>query len=144
MAFRGHYEHSLDAKNRLSIPAKFRASFSSGVVLAKDADPCIAAWTPEAHEETVSSALGGLNPLGSRRKQLQRFYQSNAFDLELDSAGRVTLPGQLIGHAGIEKDVMVVGVGDHLEIWDQGRWQEEQGALASTIGEVTEELGDPS
>jgi MraZ protein len=144
VAFRGHYEHSLDAKNRLSIPAKFRASFSGGLVLAKDVDPCIAAWTPEAHEQTVAGALSELNPLGRKRKQLQRFYQSNAFDLELDSAGRVTLPGQLIGHAGIEKDVMVVGVGDHLEIWDESRWQEEQQALAGSIGEVTEELGDPS
>jgi MraZ protein len=144
VAFRGHYEHSLDAKNRLSIPAKFRASFSGGLVLAKDVDPCIAAWTPEVHEQTVAGALSELNPLGRKRKQLQRFYQSNAFDLELDSAGRVTLPGQLIGHAGIEKDVMVVGVGDHLEIWDESRWQEEQQALAGSIGEVTEELGDPS
>jgi MraZ protein len=144
LAFRGHYEHSLDAKNRLSIPAKFRTAFSSGLVLAMDSDPCIAAWTPEAHEETVAQALGGLNPLGSRRKQIQRFFQSNAFDMELDSAGRVTVPGQLIGHASIEKEVMVVGVGDHLEIWDEGRWREQQQVLASTIGEVTEELGDPS
>ena len=109
-----------------------------------DSDPCIAAWTPEAHEETVAQALGGLNPLGSRRKQIQRFFQSNAFDMELDSAGRVTVPGQLIGHASIEKEVMVVGVGDHLEIWDEDRWREQQQVLASTIGEVTEELGDPS
>jgi MraZ protein len=144
LAFRGHYEHSLDAKNRLSIPAKFRASFASGLVLAKEQDPCIAAWTPEAHEETVTGAIASLNPLGSKRRRLQRFHQSNAFDQDLDSAGRVTLPAALIRHAGIEKDVMVVGVGDHLEIWDQTRWNEEQEAIASTIGEVSDELGDPS
>ena len=144
MAFRGHYEHSLDSKNRLSIPAKFRAAFSSGVVLSKDSDPCIGAWTPEAHEDTVAGALEGLNPLGRKRKQIQRFFQSNAFDLELDSAGRVTVPGQLIEHAGIRKEVVVVGVGDHLEIWNEERWGDEQSALAGSIGEVTEDLGDPS
>ena len=144
LAFRGHYEHSLDAKNRLSIPAKFRTSFSGGLVLAKDSDPCIAAWTTQAHEDTVAGALAALNPLGSRRKRLQRFYQSNAFDQELDSAGRVTLPAPLLAHAGIQKDVMVVGVGDHLEIWDQARWSEEQDALAGSIAEESEGLGDPS
>jgi MraZ protein len=144
LAFRGHYEHSLDAKNRLSIPAKFRAAFSSGLVLALDADPCIAAWTPESHERTVAGALAGLNPLGRKHKEIQRFYQSNSFDLELDSGGRVTLSSALLRHAGIEKDVMVAGVGDHLEIWDKERWHEEQRALAGRIGEVTDELGDPS
>ena len=58
-AFRGHYEHSLDAKNRLSIPARFRAPFSSGVVLAKDPETCVAVWTPETHEAIIERALGG-------------------------------------------------------------------------------------
>jgi MraZ protein len=72
MAFRGHYEHSLDAKHRLSIPARFRAAFSSGLVLAKDSDACISVWAPEAHESTVERALQGKNPLGSEFKRIQR------------------------------------------------------------------------
>jgi MraZ protein len=144
LAFRGHYEHSLDAKKRLSIPAKFRAAFSGGVVLSMDADPCIAVWTADAHEETIESSLAELNRLSSRRKQLQRFFQANSFDLELDAAGRVTLPPPLVAHAGVEKEVVVLGVGDHLEVWDRERWQRVQQELASTIGEVTDGLGDPS
>ena len=144
MAFRGHFEHSLDAKNRLSIPAKFRAALSEGVVLAKDSDPCVAAWTPDAHEQTVGRALTGLNPLGERYKQIQRFFQSNAFDMALDAGGRVTLSPELLAHAGIDREVMVVGVGDHVEIWDARRWREEQEKLAQVIGEVTEDLGHPS
>ena len=62
LAFRGHYEHSLDAKNRLSIPARFRASFSSGVVLAKDPEPCLAIWPTQTHEAIIDRALSGLNP----------------------------------------------------------------------------------
>ena len=144
MAFRGHYEHSLDAKNRLSIPARFRATFSSGVVLAKDPETCVAVWTPATHEAIIERALGGLNPMGSEYRKLSRFYQGNSYDLELDSAGRVTLPPTLLAHASIEKEVVVVGVGDHLEIWGRERWEREQSSLDQEIGEVTERLGHPS
>jgi len=92
----------------------------------------------------IERALSGLNPLGGKYKKVRRFYQGNSFPLELDASGRVTLPPPLLSHAGIEKEVAVVGVGDHLEIWDQARWAEEQRALAAGIGEVSEDLGDPS
>lgn len=144
MAFRGHYEHSLDAKNRLSIPARFRASFSDGVVLAKDPETCVAVWTPATHEAIIERALGGLNPMGSEYRKLSRFYQGNSFEIDLDASGRVTLPPTLLTHADVEKEVVVVGVGDHLEVWGKERWQREQEALDQEIGEVTERLGNPS
>lgn len=144
MAFRGHYEHSLDAKHRLSIPARFRSAFASGLVLAKDSDACVAAWTPQVHETIIERALAGQNPLGGQYKQIQRFFQANSFDVELDSAGRVILPPPLLEHAQIEKEVVVAGVGDHLEVWGRERWAELQAALDGSIGEVTEALGDPS
>lgn len=144
MAFRGHYDHSLDAKHRLSIPARFRADFSSGLVLSKDTDACITVWTPQAHERTVERALHGKNPLGSAYKNTQRFFQWHSFDSELDSSGRVTLQPKLMKHARITKEVVVAGVGDHLEVWDKELWQSEQDALDATIGEVTDSLGDPA
>ena len=144
MAFRGHYEHSLDSKNRLSIPARFRAAFSSGVVLAKDPETCVAVWTPETHEAIIERALGGLNPMGAEYRKLSRFHQGNSFEVELDASGRVTLPPPLLAHAMIEKEVVVVGVGDHLEVWGRERWEREQQSLDSEIGEVTERLGHPS
>ncbi len=144
MAFRGHFEHSLDAKNRLSIPARFRASFSSGIVLAKDPEPCVAVWTPETHEAIIERALAGSNPMGSQYRKLSRFYQGNSFEIDLDASGRVTLPPPLLAHAGIAKEVVVVGVGDHLEVWDKARWAREQDALDAEIEEVTESLGNPS
>jgi len=144
LAFRGHYEHSLDAKNRLSIPAKFRAAFSDGVVLAKDPEPCVAIWTPASHEAIIERALGGLNPMGSQYRKLSRFYQGNSFEQELDASGRVTLPPSLLEHGAIEKDLVVVGVGDHLEVWGAERWRSTQDELDQEIAEVTEQLGDPS
>ncbi len=65
MAFRGHYEHSLDAKHRLSIPTRFRAAYSSGLVLAKDLDACISIWTPDVLEATVERGLADANPFSA-------------------------------------------------------------------------------
>jgi MraZ protein len=144
LAFRGHYEHSLDAKNRLSIPARFRAAFSAGVVLAKDPEPCVSVWPPEMHESLIEKALAGENPMGARYRTLSRFYQGNSFDVELDASGRVTLPPPLLDHGGIGKEVVVVGVGDHLEVWGRERWVSEQESLDAQIEEVTQQLGHPS
>ena len=69
LAFRGHFEHSLDAKNRLSIPADSARPSPTALVLAKDPEPCVAVWTPEAHEAIIERALGELNPMGSRVPQ---------------------------------------------------------------------------
>ena len=63
MAFRGTFDHTLDAKNRLTIPAKFRASLAGGVVLAKGIERCVQVWTPKAYDAYVTAALAGLNPL---------------------------------------------------------------------------------
>jgi MraZ protein len=144
LAFRGHFEHSLDAKNRLSIPARFRAQFSSGTVLAKDVEPCVGVWTPEAHEANLERALGEMNPMAPEYRKLSRFYQGNSFEIALDASGRVTLPPPLLAHAGIAREVVVVGVGDHLEVWAGERWSEVQDALDAEIEEVTQRLGNPS
>jgi MraZ protein len=144
LAFRGHFEHSLDAKNRLAIPARFRAAFANGTVLAKDPESCVAVWTPETHESIIQRALGDLNPMGSQYRKLSRFYQGNSFEIDHDASGRVTLPPPLLEHAAIEKEVVVVGVGDHLEVWGRERWRAEQEALDAEIEEVTERLGNPS
>jgi len=101
-------------------------------------------WTPVTHEAIIERALGQLNPMSAEYRKLARYHQGNSFDLELDAAGRVTLPPPLLADAGIEKEVMVVGVGDHLEVWSRERWRRQAEALDAEIGEVTERLGNPS
>ena len=144
MAFRGHYDYSLDAKNRLNVPPKFRAAFSSGVVLAKALEPCVAVWTPEAFDEFTESFLPNLNPVSSERRKLTRFFAGNSFDTELDGSGRVTLNPALLAHAGIEKEVTIVGNLTNLEVWDRGRWLEDQQGLDGEIVQIAEGLGHPS
>ena len=144
MAFRGHFEYSLDAKNRLNIPPKFRAAFSEGLVLMKWFEPCIAVFPKGGFEEFTNSFLPSLNPISEERRRLTRFLAGSAFDLELDAAGRVTLGAPLIAHAGLGKEVTVVGNIDYLEVWDRGRFEQEQGELPAAVAEIAKGLGHPS
>ena len=144
MAFRGHFDYSLDAKKRLNVPPKFRASFSGGVVLAKALEPCVAIWTPDGFESWTESFLSRLGPLSPERRKLTRFFAGSSFDAELDSAGRVTLNQALLDHASIQKEVVVVGNLDHLEVWDRDKWIADQRELSDEIVEIAESLGHPS
>ena len=140
MAFRGTFDHTLDAKNRLTIPAKFRATLSEGVVLAKGIERCVQVWTPKAFDEYVSAALAGLNPLSEHARKLNRYFAANSLDTELDSAGRVMVPGFLLEHGSLKKDVVVTGAGDCLEVWDRGEWTSYNDALAAEADEITSRL----
>ena len=144
MAFRGHFEYSLDAKNRLNIPAKFRASFSGGLVLARWLDPCIAIFTPEGFDRFNESFIGDMHPLSPERRRLTRFFAGGSFDAELDAAGRITLNGQLLEHAGISREVVVVGNVDHLEVWDGTRFAADQTDLPDQVARIAESFGNPS
>jgi len=144
LAFRGHFEYSLDAKNRLTIPAKFRASFSDGLVLAKWLDPCVAIFTPDAFETFQDSFLPDMHPLSADRRKPTRFFSGGSYDIELDSAGRVTLNAELLKYAGISKDVAVIGSGDHLEVWDGAAYNDDQTDLPDQVARIAENLGHPS
>ncbi len=142
MAFRGTFDHTLDAKNRLTVPARFRAELSGGVVLAKGLERCVAVWTPAAYDEYTAAALQGLHPLSKEAQKLRRFFSANSLDTELDAAGRVMVPSFLLDHAGLSKDVVVTGAGDALEIWDRSTWATYNDALSSDVDEITASLGN--
>ena len=143
MAFRGHFEYSLDAKNRLNVPPKFRAAFSDGVILATGLEPCLWLWPPAAFEDFTEQVLSDLNPLSAERRKLTRQLAGNSFDAELDAAGRVTLNPGLLEHAGIDREVVVVGVLDYLEVWARDRWLADQDELSAEVREIAEGLGHP-
>jgi MraZ protein len=128
LTFRGRFDHALDAKHRLTVPARFRAALASGVVLAVSpettpgAPRSISIWTPEAFEEFASAALAGLNPLSARARELKRVLNNNSHDAELDSANRVMIPSSLMSYAGLDKDVVVTGSGECLEVWNRAAY----------------------
>ncbi len=144
MAFRGHFDYSLDAKNRLNVPPKFRAAFSEGVVLARGLEPCVWLWPPAAFDRFTDQVIGSLNPVSAERRKLTRYVAGHSFDAELDAAGRITLNPALIEHAGIGREVVVVGVLDYLEVWSRERWLAGQDELSAEIGEIAESLGHPA
>ena len=144
MAFRGTFDYSLDAKNRLTIPAKFRTALADGVVLAKGIESCVELWRPADYDQRMTAALHGMNPLSPQARRLQLFFSANAFPAELDSAGRVMVPPPLLDHASLSKDVVVAGAGDSLQIWDRQGWADFNSSLTDEIADITAQLGNAS
>ena len=100
MAFTGTFEHNLDAKNRLTIPSKFRAELSKGVYLSRAMDNCISLYPSETYTQMAEQALSQVrNPLSQQGRELRRLLYGNALETELDSAGRVMLTQRFLEHA---------------------------------------------
>jgi MraZ protein len=147
LSFRGTFEHALDAKHRLTIPAKFRGALANGVVLAAShevqpgAPRTVAIWTPEAYDTFTSSTLAGLNPASPKARELKRFFFNASFDTELDSANRVMIQPHLIAYADLRKEVVVTGSGECLEVWDRARYAQNFEDVLTRIPEMAASLG---
>ena len=146
MAFRGTFDYTLDAKNRLTIPAKFRSTFEDGLVLAlrHDTGSCISVWRPDEFDAYVDTILSSFHPLSGEYATVNRFYNSNSHEIELDSAGRVGVPTKLIEQTGLDKEVVITGAGQCLEVWDRIAWGEQNGTLAAAVKRITAQLGHPA
>jgi MraZ protein len=144
LAFNGTFEHTLDAKNRLTVPSKFRAALAGGVFLVQGADPCISVYPAATYEAITAAAVADLNPLSAQAKRLKRMYHAWAHDTELDSAGRVMLTPRHLAHAGIEREVVITGVGDCLELWSPERWTAYDSDLVAQAPDIAESLGHPA
>jgi MraZ protein len=136
----GEYEHTLDDKNRITLPAKFRAAFAAGVVVTRGMDGCLYAYRLEDWDQLVESRLAGLDPLSKEGRQMQRFFFSGAAEAELDKQGRVMIPAALLEHAGLGRNVVVAGVRDHLELWDGAAWRKEMKEVEGSAEDVAERL----
>jgi MraZ protein len=143
MAFRGQHEHSLDSKDRMTIPARLRAALAEGVVLSAGLDPCVDVYPVSAYAELEANYLSNLGPMTRRSRMLRRRFYSGSDEAELDSAGRVRLPRNLITHAGLEGPCIIVGAGDHLEIWSAESWGPEREEFEAKAAELAEGLEGP-
>jgi MraZ protein len=139
-SFRGTFDYTLDAKNRLTVPARFRAALADGVVMAKSTEPCVQLWVPNDYEAYTSSVLASLNPASPDARKLRRFFAANSHDTELDSAGRVMFPPFLLEHASLRREVVVTGADHCLEVWDRAAWRAYNDALATEADEITSRL----
>jgi MraZ protein len=144
--FRGTFDHTLDAKNRLTMPARYRDLFKEGVVLAMPIDqlPCVGVWRPSDYEDYSRGALASKPALSGQRAELERFFYGNSKDVELDKAGRVIIPAFLSEHAKLQKDILVVGAGDRLELWSRELWQGHQTTLHDSVANIIASVDDAS
>ena len=136
----GLHEHTIDDKNRLTLPAKFRQAFAGGVVITRGFERCLQAYRREDWDRLVESRLAPLDPLSKEGRQLHRFVFSGATEAELDKQGRVMLPAALMEHAQLGREVVVAGVNDRLEIWDRDAWRRELATIEGSAEDVAERL----
>ena len=136
----GEYAHTIDDKNRLTLPAKFRARFAGGGVVTRGLDGCLYLYSREEWDRLVDSRLAELDPLSEEGRLMQRYFFSAAAEAEPDKQGRIMLPAALTEHAKLGREVVVAGVYDHLEIWDRAGWREHLKQVEESAQHVAERL----
>ena len=123
--FLGEFQHSIDEKGRLAIPAKFRAPLTEGLVVTRGLDRCLYVWTIEQWRE-MAEKLAKLPMMQGDARRITRHFFSGAVDAKLDKLGRIVLPQFLREYAGLGDEVVVVGVYSRIEIWSKDGWESER------------------
>ena len=121
--FFGRYEHSLDAKGRVILPAKFRATFERGGYLSQFHDGCLALWTPEEFERQMV-AMQEAAAQGRDERNLARVWASGSAEVEIDKSGRMPIPPHLREFAQLGGEVLVLGAFDRVELWSPPVWDD--------------------
>lgn len=140
--FIGEYSLTVDEKGRLSIPVKFRASLSRGAVVTRGLDSVLFLYTTKEWEN-LASKVASLPISRANTRAFSRLMLAGAMDVELDKQGRIILPDYLRDFAGIKKKVVVAGLYNRLEIWDENQWikykkdtEKESGNIAETLEQI--------
>ena len=122
--FRGIFEHSLDNRGRLAVPARYRDAFADGGVLVPSADGCLELYPSDSYDETAQS-LTAENRNHRRARRLRRAVFARSWDLELDRQGRILIPQALREQVHLGGNAVIVGGRECVEIWDSERWAQE-------------------
>lgn len=135
MYFYGSFDHAVDDRGRVAVPARYRNAFARGGVLRASADGCIELYTHEGFEQETRSRLGDhVSTRDIEGRRVRRGFLPGAFTVELDGQGRVLLPLAMREAASLEGRATVIGCGDYVELWSPERWERERAAA---------EAGDP-
>ncbi len=139
--FLGEYSHAIDAKGRLIIPAKFREGLGERFIATRGLENCLFVF-PTKEFEALADKMRQL-PMGSgAAREFTRLLFSGASECELDPQGRILLPTSLRTYAGLEKEVVLVGVSSRVEIWSQAKWEEYCAKAEASFAETAEKLLD--
>lgn len=137
----GEYQHSLDEKGRLIIPAKFRDDLGSSFVITRGLDKCLFVY-PAGEWSSLEEKLKNLPLTKADARSFVRFLLAGATQSDLDTQGRVMLPQNLREHANIQRDVVVIGVGTRVEIWAKEEWETYESNASSSFEEIAEKIVD--
>ncbi|TMC24846.1 MAG: division/cell wall cluster transcriptional repressor MraZ [Chloroflexi bacterium] len=130
--FLGEHEHTIDAKGRMAVPAKFRAQMDRGGVISKGMGVCLSVYTMQGWEEKSAELVSGKS--SDELRDFERRIYPSASEIELDGQGRMIIPAKLRAYAELGTEVTVAGVRDHFEIWDRATWQAYQEKLEAEGG----------
>jgi len=123
----GEYNHTIDAKGRLSVPSKFRTVLGDSFVISKGIDPCLVVYSEEEWS-AFQAKLNTLPTFNDNAREVKRFFGSGSAYVEVDAHGRILVPANLQEYAGLTKDVTIVGTTDgKAEIWDTASWNAREG-----------------
>lgn len=137
--FMSEYNHSIDAKGRVIVPAKFREELGETFVVTQGLDGCLFVF-PNSEWQNFEEKLKSLPMANKDARKFVRFFLAGAALVEVDKQGRILLPSVLREFAALEKDVVLVGVGSRVEIWDKNRWEE--ATSFDDMDEVAEHMAD--
>ncbi len=141
--FIGEYSHTIDEKGRLAIPAKFREELGRGAIVTRGLDNCLFVYTFEEWQK-LAEKLGNMPISKANTRAFARLMLAGAMDVELDKQGRIVLPEYLRKFATLKKKVVVAGLLNRLEVWDESAWNKYKAATekdSSDIAETLDELG---
>ncbi len=136
----GEYTHTIDGKNRLSLPAKFRQELGKRVVLARGFDKCVAIFT-EKEWKKIAEKLSESSLLQADNRNLNRFMFGGAVEAEVDSIGRVLIPDFLKEWGGLAGKVVIIGVQTRVEVWNEAVWRSSKEAIEKQADMLAEKLG---
>ncbi|MFH1694671.1 MAG: division/cell wall cluster transcriptional repressor MraZ [Patescibacteria group bacterium] len=139
--FIGEFQHNLDIKGRVAIPAKFRKGISGGAIITRGLDHCLFIFTRKDWE-ALAKRLVALPLSQANSRAFVRLMLSGASDVKLDSQGRILIPDYLRGYAKLKKSAKVIGVYDRMEIWDENSWQQYKAKTESSSDEIAEKMAD--
>lgn len=139
--FMGEYQHNIDSKGRLIMPAKFRDELEEIFVITKGLDGCLFVY-PLSEWQQLEKKLKQLPFTRKDARAFARFFFSGAVECELDKQGRVLLPANLRNYANLKKEVVVIGLANRLEIWSQDIWEKYSNSTAENYEELAEKMVD--
>lgn len=137
----GEYEHSIDTKGRLILPAKIKEDLGRKFILTKGLDGCLFGYSTEEWKK-FEEKLKGLPLTNKNTRDFVRFFLSGAVEEETDKQGRFLIPNNLRNYAKLDKDAVVVGVGTRIEIWDKASWEKYNSPDNLSVDKIAENMSE--